>query len=73
MSVLQMESSSALPSSATVSSGDTIQVRLTSAGTAGTSRSATVTVGETSDTYTVTTTGGGSPPGGGGGGGGQNP
>jgi len=60
-------------SSATVSSGDTIQVRLTSAGTAGTSRSATVTVGETSDTYTVTTTGGGSPPGGGGGGGGQNP
>ena len=55
-------------SSATVSIGDTIQVRLTSAGTAGTSISATVTVGETSDTYTVTTTGGGGfgPPGGGG-------
>ena len=55
-------------SSVTVSSGDTIQVRLTSPGGAGLSRTATVTVAETSDSYTVQTTPSGqNPPGGGGG------
>ena len=40
-------------SSVTVSSGDTLQVRLTSGPGAGQSRSATVTIAETSDTYSV--------------------
>ena len=55
-------------SSVTVSSGDTLQVRLTSGPGAGQSRSATVTIAETSDTYSVQTTPSGqNPPGGGGG------
>ena len=58
-------------SSVTVSSGDTLQVRLTSAGGAGLSRTATVTIAETSDSYSVQTTPSGG--GGGGGGGGFNP
>ena len=54
-------------SSVTVSSGDTIQVRLTSASGAGFSRTATVTIAETSDSYSVQTTPSGqNPPGGGG-------
>jgi len=55
-------------SSVTVSSGDTLQVRLTSGPGAGQSRSATVTIAETSDSYSVQTTPSGqNPPGGNGG------
>ena len=65
-------------SSQTVNVGDTIQVRLTSASSAGTQRFATVQVAETLDTYSVTTTtssgtGGGTGGGGGGGDGGLLP
>lgn len=41
--------------SGTILAGQTLAVRLTSAGTSSTARSATVTVGNTSDTWSVTT------------------
>lgn len=41
--------------SGTILAGQTLRVRLTSAGTSSTTRSATVTVGNVSDTWTVTT------------------
>lgn len=41
--------------SGTILTGQTLRVRLTSAGTSSTARSATVTVGNTSDTWSVTT------------------
>ena len=59
--------------SQTVSSGDTVQLRNTSAASAGTIRNAVLTINETTDTYSITTTSsgsGGSGPGGGGSGGG---
>ncbi|MCE6971399.1 beta strand repeat-containing protein, partial [Cereibacter sphaeroides] len=42
-------------SSDTISAGETLAVRVTSAGTVSTTRTATVTVGGVSDTYSVTT------------------
>ena len=55
--------------SATVATGDTITLQVTSSSSAGTGKSATITCNNVSDTFSVTTAGGGSPPGGGGGGG----
>lgn len=48
--------------SATVVPGDTLTVRLTSASTGGTTRSAFLSVNGIGDTYIVQTSGGGSPP-----------
>lgn len=63
--------------SQTVSSGDTVQLRNTSAASAGTVRNAVLTINETTDTYSITTTssssGGGDDGGGFGGGGGGLP
>ena len=63
---MSINSGSYITGTATVQSGDTISLQVTSSPFAGATIGAILTITDVTDTYSVTTTAGSPPPGGGG-------